>query len=88
MYDNKDMENNNANKTYKVERVQGQAGYEQTIWSERIEAETAAEAIRMATPANDPARDFPVEETDSDFASSQNPEASRRHSDGVISERV
>ena len=68
--------------TYHIERIQGQAGYEKTLWTETIEAETIREVLDNYRPS------FAgwTEYSRDDFASLSNPEAGDRYDDSLVIE--
>ena len=64
-------------KTYSVERSEGPAGFEKTIWQQTCEAETAAEAIRLNYQNTDE-QDWPIDAKRADFAVASHPEYASR----------
>ena len=67
--------------TYEVERVEGQAGYEKALWTETIEAESAAKAIELTRHGDE---FWPIEAKDDHFASASDPDVGSRFSRAII----
>lgn len=70
--------------TYRVERIQGSAGHEQTLWSETIEVASVAEALANYRPNSE----FSgwVECSRPGFASLTNQETGGRYCDALTIE--
>ena len=60
-------------KTYQVERSEGPAGCEKTIWQQTCEAGSAAEAIRMSYK-NTEEEEWPITVHHADLAFADHPE--------------
>lgn len=71
-------------KKYSVERIQGQAGYEKTLWAMSIEAESIEEVLADFRPNGD-YRGW-TEYSREDFASLSNPNTGERYDDSLIIE--